>query len=280
MIKNNKDLLRAMSDIEDKYIQEVLSEDLDNAPKVVEISGSRRKFRKRIWSIVAIAAACILGFAAINVLDFGVKPSYESSTSEQAFEETAQSYEEVGETEEAQEEESEAMYETDSAKDEAYEPEMAANEATQSDIEGVAQEDTYEAAQDDANEASQADIYEAEIPKLGLSLKVSSPSSKGARLVWIQTGADIIGTIEVSDKYRLEKYDGSYWVAVKVQDEDAFEDSKSSITVGDNTLYELNWEQQYGSLLAGTYRIIMTVNNVKDSSSTDTYEIAAEFVIE
>ena len=80
MKKDKRDLLREMSDIDDKYIQEILDEDSGVTDPKFIIFEKKRRMRKTVWSVVAVAAACLLGFVMINVLETGVKTSYESTS--------------------------------------------------------------------------------------------------------------------------------------------------------------------------------------------------------
>ena len=321
MKRDNKDLLRAMSDIDDKFIQEVLNEDLDDESiqktlnenfddkhiqdaldaltkeetgKVVDINAARRKRRKAVWSVVAVAAACFLGFAAINVLDIGVKTSHETASTDSAApaaegaEEAPQSTDSAPKSEGSSEEEAcdnvqmapihgdgEALNSAQTGGAEsAQESAEATEDAACIDEQAQAGE---EAESDNEIKDAESEIYEAKIPELGLTLKVNDPTSTGATLVWKQKGGSATGSLEFSKAYKIERFDGSKWTLVDVNEDVAFEDIAMEITEDGSTEYELDWSSVYGELPSGTYRIAMTVNDYRDAGDYDTYTITAEF---
>lgn len=288
MKKDKRDLLRAMSDIDEKYIKEVLDEDMGVTDPKFIIFEKKRRMRKTVWSIVAVAAACLLGFVMINVLETGVKTSYESADSAApaagAEEETAQPSGNAKDASDSGEAKDEAMdmapvvigdqnvdnegAETGGA-DNAQESAEAMNETASSTEE--------QTADDNAAESAEGEIYEAKIPELGLSLKVTDPSNEGATLVWKQKGGDVTGDLEFAKAYKIEVFDGSGWVEVEMEADIAFEDIAMSISKDGTTEYELDWSSVYGELPAGTYRVVMTVNDYRGAGDYDTYTITAEF---
>ena len=289
MKKDKRDLLRAMSDIDEKYIKEVLDEDMGVTDPKFIIFEKKRRMRKTVWSVVAVAAACLLGFVMINVLEIGVKTSYESTTETAAPAAGA-------EEETAQPADNSKDIDSDNTKDEAMDMAPAVINDMDADKEGAeaggaesaqesaaATEDIAPQDEDDNEiesadeEAPDAEIYEAKIPELGLSLEVSDMSSIGAALVWKQKGGEVTGDLEFSKAYKIEVFDGSSWVEVEMIDDVAFEDIAMSISKGDTTEYELDWSSVYGELPSGTYRIVMTVNDYRGPGDYDTYTITAEF---
>lgn len=320
MKRDNKDLLRAMSDIDDKFIQEVLNEDLDDesiqktlnenfddkhiqdaldaltkeeTDKVVDINVSKRRRRKAIWSVVAVAAACFLGFAAINVLDIGVKTSYETASTDSAAPAggdgaaVPQSVDSAPKSEESSESADDSMemapiHEGDAAvnsaqiggAESAQESAEPAEDAASIDEQAQAGE---EAESDNDIKDAESEIYEAKIPELGLTLKVNDPTATGATLVWKQKGGNATGSIEFSKAYRIERFDGTKWTLVDIDDDVAFEDIAMNIEEDGTTKYELDWSSVYGELPSGTYRIVMTVNDYRGAGDYDTYTITAEF---
>lgn len=293
MKKSKEDLLKAMSDINDKYIQEILDEDMGIAdPKVAYIT-KKRRMRKTVWSVVAVAAACLLGFVMINVLETGVKTSYEStsdSAAPAAQEETAQMADDTMNATESGDEENEVMDTSpavtgnkdidskgiqtggaDSADESADIMEEAALNTEDQE------QSSDDAAASEALESSESDIYEGEIPELGLSLTLAYPSHTGAELTWKQKGGDVTGSLEFSKEYKIEVFDGTNWTSVETAEGAAFEDIAMSITKDGTTEYELDWSSIYGELPTGTYRVVMTVNDFRSAGDYDTYTITAEF---
>lgn len=297
MKKDKRDLLRAMSDIDDKYIQEVLDEDMGVTDPKFIIFEKKRRMRKTVWSVVAVAAACLLGFAMINVLETGVKTSYESASDSAApaagaEEETAQPAGNAKDASDSGDAKDEAMMspsviadkdednegaETGAAGD-AQDSAETTNEAASS-TEAQATDDTAVESAEETG-ATEGEIFEARIPELGLSLTVTDPSNTGATLVWKQKGGDVTGDLEFSKAYKIEVFDGSSWVEVEMADDVAFEDIAMSILKDSTTEYELDWSSVYGELPAGTYRVVMTVNDYRGAGDYDTYTTATEFQLE
>lgn len=291
MKKDKRDLLRAMSDIDEKYIKEVLDEDLGVTDPKIIIFEKKRRMRKTVWSIVAVAAACLLGFVMINVLETGVKTSYESADSAApaagAEQETAQPAGNAKDASDSGDAKDEAMImspEVTGDNDMGSEGAQAGDaqdsagtmeEAASSTEEQEANDNAVESAEETG--ATEGEIYEAKIPELGLSLTVTDPSSAGATLIWNQKGGEVTGSLEFSKAYKIEVFDGNNWVEVVMEDDIAFEDIAMSISKDDTTEYELDWSSVYGELPAGTYRVVMTVNNFRGAGDCDTYTIASEF---
>ena len=248
--------------------------------------------RKTVWSVVAVAAACLLGFVMINVLETGVKTSYES-TSETAApaagdaQETAQPAGNAKDASDSGDAKDEAMI---MSPDVTGDNDMGSEGAQAGDaqdsagtMEEAASSTEAQEANDNAVEsaeetgATEGEIYEAKIPELGLSLTVTDPSSAGATLIWKQKGGEVTGDLEFSKEYKIEVFDGNNWVEVEMEDDIAFEDIAMSISKDDTTEYELDWSSVYGELPAGTYRVVMTVNDYRGAGDYDTYTITAEF---
>lgn len=300
MKKSKEDLLRAMSDIDDKYIQEILDED---ESKVTDIrSSKRRSYGKKIISYVAVAAAVCLGFAVINVVWISVKPSYQSADG--SYEDVASSsYEEAQESEDvysdAEEYESEdsdegegAMEGAVSSYDEedsdgsdtiALEPKtMEGSENSMDDEQagGMDFDSSKESGQADEMNEEAAVLFEGNIDDLGLTLEVQDVSSKGATVVFTQSGGSVTGSLEYSKSYKIEKLEDSGWVEANMIDDVVFEDIAMTIASDDTTEYKINWANVYGKLPSGTYRVVLTVTDYRGAGDYDTYTVAAIFEID
>lgn len=300
MKKSKEDLLRAMSDIDDKYIQEILDED---ESKVTDIrSSKRRSYGKKIISYVAVAAAVCLGFAVINVVWINVKPSYQSADG--SYEDVASSsYEEAQESEDvysdAEEYESEdsdegegAMEGAASSYDEedsdgsdtiALEPKTMEGSENSLDDEqagGMDFDSSKESGQADEMNEEAAVLFEGNIDDLGLTLEVQDVSSKGATVVFTQNGGSVTGSLEYSKSYKIEKLEDSGWVEANMIDDVVFEDIAMTIASDDTTEYKINWANVYGKLPSGTYRVVLTVTDYRGAGDYDTYTVAAIFEID
>ncbi|WP_248405026.1 immunoglobulin-like domain-containing protein [Butyrivibrio fibrisolvens] len=300
MKKSKEDLLRAMSDIDDKYIQEILDED---ESKVTDIrSSKRRSYSKKIISYVAVAAAVCLGFAVINVVWISVKPSYQSADG--SYEDVASSsYEEAQESEDvysdAEEYESEdsdegegAMEGAASSYDEedsdgsdtiALEPKTMEGSENSLDDEqagGMDFDSSKESGQADVMNEEAAVLFEGNIDDLGLTLEVQDVSSKGATVVFTQSGGSATGSLEYSKSYKIEKLEDSGWVEANMMDNVIFEDIAMTIASDDTTEYKINWANVYGKLPSGTYRVVLTVTDYRGAGDYDTYTVAASFEID
>lgn len=300
MKKSKEDLLRVMSDIDDKYIQEILDED---ESKVTDIrSSKRRSYSKKIISYVAVAAAVCLGFAVINVVWISVKPSYQSADG--SYEDVASSsYEEAQESEDvysdAEEYESEdsdegegAMEGAASSYDEedsdgsdtiALEPKTMEGSENSIDDEqagGMDFDSSKESGQADEMNEEAAVLFEGNIDDLGLTLEVQDVSSKGATVVFTQSGGSVTGSLEYSKSYKIEKLEDSGWVEANMMDNVIFEDIAMTIASDDTTEYKINWANVYGKLPSGTYRVVLTVTDYRSAGDYDTYTVAAIFEID
>jgi hypothetical protein len=300
MKKSKEDLLRAMSDIDDKYIQEILDED---ESKVTDIrSSKRRSYSKKIISYVAVAAAVCLGFAVINVVWINVKPSYQSadssyvdapSSSYEAADESENIYSDAEEYESEDSDEYEgAMEGAASSYDEedsdgsdtiALEPKtMEGSENSMDDEQagGMDFDSSKESGQADEMNEEAAVLFEGNIDDLGLTLEVQDVSSKGATVVFTQSGGSVTGSLEYSKSYKIEKLEDSGWVEANMIDDVIFEDIAMTIASDDTTEYKINWKNVYGKLPSGTYRVVLTVTDYRGAGDYDTYTVAASFEID
>ena len=300
MKKSKEDLLRAMSDIDDKYIQEILDED---ESKVTDIrSSKRRSYGKKIISYVAVAAAVCLGFAAINVVWINVKPSYQSadssyedaaSSSYEAAEDSEDVYSDAEEYEAEDSDEGEGVMEgAASSYDEKDNDESDAialgpntidsSESYMNDEQSdtMASESPKDSDQENEVEDEEALIFEGSIENLGLTLDVQDVSSKGATVVFTQNGGSVTGSLEYSKSYKIEKLESSGWVEANMIDDVIFEDIAMTIASDDTTEYKINWKNVYGKLPSGTYRVVLTVTDYRGAGDYDTYTVAASFEID
>lgn len=123
---------------------------------------------------------------------------------------------------------------------------------------------------------------ESENERIGLHLSLEGISSAGAMLCYNQYDKDApTGQLEDGDDFAIQvKKDGKWEEAPMVVEGDyGFHDIAYTISAGDVTRRELNWEWLYGELAPGEYRIRKSVMDFRGPGDYDTYEIYAQFIL-
>lgn len=122
----------------------------------------------------------------------------------------------------------------------------------------------------DIGEKSDIQIIENEI---ALSLKEGTLTKKGATLV-LKNDSDV--DVQYGNPYEIEiKKDGE-WYKINVQLD--FTLSAFSLKAKETKELEINWEEGYGKLIPGVYRIIKSIN-IEENGIYQSYHVAVEFEI-
>jgi len=80
--------------------------------------------------------------------------------------------------------------------------------------------------------------------------------------------------------FRIEKLVGNEWVEPGFIDSVLWTLPAFNLDSGDEVEIEKNWENIYGALEPGTYRIIKSYAYLREPGDFDEYEVYAEFMIE
>ena len=120
-----------------------------------------------------------------------------------------------------------------------------------------------------------------EIDGISMAIKENSLTNKEATVIIKDTNGK--GTYVYGNSFRIDKKENNNWVAPKETGKNCgFEEI--AYYVNDEGILELkqNWECMYGSLDAGTYRLVKDIFLESDTPSTEINKkyISVEFTIE
>ena len=115
----------------------------------------------------------------------------------------------------------------------------------------------------------------------GLTMKVLDVTTSSLRLAIGRAESPLTGTLQTGDAFRLERLEQEQWVPVDGQtDRDAVWNAIAyDLPAGEVTSQEISWNDLYGPLPAGTYRICKEIQLVYAPGDYDTREYQAVFVI-
>lgn len=122
----------------------------------------------------------------------------------------------------------------------------------------------------------------------GVSLHASNATATGLKLVCIQSGTDVGGTLGTGSYFWLEQWTDSGWVSVEeIPPEEGVERAWTSemwlISQG-RTLWDVNWSYLYGELSPGTYRLGKVISLTSDEtesqpSKTQEIKMYVQFIV-
>lgn len=116
----------------------------------------------------------------------------------------------------------------------------------------------------------------------GIQLSADKVTSSGLTLICKQSGKTIQGSLQTGTYYILEEYVEEKWVPVKLLPSDYplyWDMSAWSIPSDSSVQWEINWENIYGKLSPGKYRIGKKIMELKKSDKFDEKLYYAEFTI-
>lgn len=121
----------------------------------------------------------------------------------------------------------------------------------------------------------------AEPDAWGIRLSASAVTPTGLTLLCEQSGGHATGELQTGSKYWLETRSDHQWVPVNpLSEEEIFWTAIAYlIPKNDSVEWEVKWEQLYGALPAGTYRIGKEINDFRKTADYDTNNYYAEFEI-
>lgn len=82
-----------------------------------------------------------------------------------------------------------------------------------------------------------------------------------------------------SNEYWLEKLQDEKWYVLKPVKDVGFYAEVLDLKAGEEKRLEINWQDIYGELSVGTYRIVKTISYQNEDGKKESFEVAAEFSV-
>ncbi len=117
----------------------------------------------------------------------------------------------------------------------------------------------------------------------GIALTAENVTPEGLTLICSQSGGDYEGRLQTGLRYYLQKKTFGLWVDVPYiipESEVGWRDIGLLILHNDQTEWEVDWSELYGSLESGEYRICKEIKDYHDTNDYDKQVFYAEFTIE
>ena len=116
---------------------------------------------------------------------------------------------------------------------------------------------------------------------IGLSISVKDITPTGCTLVFFQHDGNVTGELQTGPWYELQvKNEDGDWIDNSAKDiEKGWEEIAYLINKKETTELTMNWEQYYGYLKCGHYRIAKKVMDYRAPGDYDEYDVYAEFDI-
>lgn len=109
---------------------------------------------------------------------------------------------------------------------------------------------------------------------VSMSIKEGTLKNTGATLI-LTNNSD--KEFQYGNPYKIEIKQNGEWYKINV--EINFTLPAFSLKSKESKEIELNWENGYGKLASGTYRIIKEINYEKEEGNFETFNVAVEFTI-
>lgn len=109
---------------------------------------------------------------------------------------------------------------------------------------------------------------------VSMSIKDGTLKNTGATLI-LTNNSD--KEFQYGNPYKIEIKQNGEWYKINV--EINFTLPAFSLKSKESKEIELNWENGYGKLASGTYRIIKEINYEKEEGNFETFNVAVEFTI-
>lgn len=116
---------------------------------------------------------------------------------------------------------------------------------------------------------------------LGLSLKAEDVSSTGLTLEFVREGGSPTGELQYGSSFWLQRLEDGRWCAVErvnPEQEIGWTDEAYPIPE-EGSRQAVNWEQLYGELPSGRYRLFKDVTDFRKTGDYDMYSFSVEFEI-
>ncbi len=123
----------------------------------------------------------------------------------------------------------------------------------------------------DIGEESNTEISEKDV---SLSIKENTLSQSGVTLI-LKNGSDM--DVQYGDSYEIEIEKDRKWHKINV--ELNFNSPAYTLKSKKSEEIELKWENEYGKLAPGNYRILKSVDIKMEDGTFDTFYVSTEFTI-
>ena len=125
------------------------------------------------------------------------------------------------------------------------------------------------------------DVTDKGCPNWGLSLSAENVTTTGLTLVCTQERGELLGELQTGSDYRLIVLENGMWNDVPTVLEDyGWNSIAYLIEKGASTKLEIDWKWLYGELPAGTYRLVKSFTDFRETGEYDNAVYWMEVVIQ
>lgn len=114
----------------------------------------------------------------------------------------------------------------------------------------------------------------------GIALSSTDVSNTGLTLICSQNGGEITGELQTGEKYWIEEKVDGKWQELSTPEKPIWQDEAYIIKMQNLTQWDIQWNDLYGTLPQGEYRIGKEIQDFRGGSDYDEKAYYAEFVIE
>ncbi|MCM1184770.1 MAG: hypothetical protein NC337_15490 [Roseburia sp.] len=125
------------------------------------------------------------------------------------------------------------------------------------------------------------DSHGSEIEQIGLFFSLKNISPTGATMVFRQYDATApTGTVQYGDAYTIQMEKDGVWQAVPTVIENyGFNLVAFTLAADETREQEIKWDWLYGALEPGSYRLVKSVMDFRDTGDFDEYTVYAYFIL-
>lgn len=123
-------------------------------------------------------------------------------------------------------------------------------------------------------------IKEKKLPNWGITLSSANVTPTGMTLICTQSGGNAHGQLMTGQAFYLEVKTDAGWVGLQAKDDSNFWNiSECEIPENGTVSWALNWEDMYGALAPGTYRLRKPFWEGHHTQDTVCYHFKVEFTV-
>ena len=116
-------------------------------------------------------------------------------------------------------------------------------------------------------------------PNWGITLRAENATPNGATIIMSQEGGYLPNRLFYGNGYHLEKYEDNEWVSLEPLTELIWTTLAYSVPLDDSVRWDINWENTYGILEEGRYRLGKGISEQSAPGNVEYAEFFAEFEI-
>ena len=117
------------------------------------------------------------------------------------------------------------------------------------------------------------------LPNWGITLRAENATPNGATIIMSQEGGYLPNRLFYGNGYHLEKYENNQWVSLEPLTELIWTTLAYSVPLDDSVTWNINWENTYGTLENGRYRLGKGISEQSAPGNVEYVEFFAEFEI-